>query len=888
MFRDHNAIMLLIDPRDGSIFDANHAAATFYGYQRSDMRQMNIEQINTLTPEEVQQEWSLAEQENRNYFLFRHRLASGEVRPVEVYSSLVEVNGKNLLYSIIHDISQREELNVELAQSETRLRYAEQVAGIGHWTLDLQAMEYQLSQGSQELLQIPYESIFYEELKAKIPQHYQKELSDSRQKLIEEGIPYNTTFAYHLPSSDKLIYLNTHARYDAASHSLFGIIHDITDFTNVQQEQQRQRIIFTFLAILVIAAQLAIILFLVHMQRQKKQAQARLQEREAKLSGLIQSIHDQIFITDEEGKVTEYYIADPQELIIKPQDFMHHHFSQFLPPNVSDLFEHAIRKILEEGEPQQLEYQLTNDDKKRFYSALVSEMRTINNTTKGFIAVVRDITKRAEAQSQLQQRERQLRSLLENTPDLIMRFNSQGRLTYHNPSVSFLFANNLPKYLGGTSCDEDIEMCDLLQEGVADVFAKQKPVTVELSHRGIFGMHHFECRITPELDDAGNFSSVLAISRDITERRENEQELLRAHNFYLTMLDDFPTLIWRTNTENTCDYLNTTWLEFTGCSFNDNSHDAWLRNIHPDDTTRCRQVRQHAFQARERYQLEYRLQRHDCEYAHMWEIGRPIYDLSQRYRGFIGSCHDLTEQRRSEEQLAEKDRLILAQSRQAAMGEMIGNIAHQWRQPLTSLSTTIEEIQDAKEYGELSDEYFQELSNKAHSAIEFMSRTIDDFRNFFQPDKEKRTFNIAEVVQDAINIVEASFANNGISLKFSSEDAPIGCLGYPNEYAQVVLNIFSNAKDILLERKIADPQVHIHLHTQQDYCRLCIEDNGGGIPPEHIPHIFEPYFTTKEQGKGTGIGLYMSKNIVESMNGTLKVHNTKQGACFTIELKCEV
>ncbi|NLH53439.1 MAG: HAMP domain-containing protein [Bacteroidales bacterium] len=233
-------------------------------------------------------------------------------------------------------------------------------------------------------------------------------------------------------------------------------------------------------------------------------------------------------------------------------------------------------------------------------------------------------------------------------------------------------------------------------------------------------------------------------------------------------------------------------------------------------------------------------------------------------------------------QLRERDHMLIKQSRQAAMGEMIGNIAHQWRQPLNSIAVMIQNLEDAYHYGELNDTYLKEKIGRIMEIISFMSQTIDDFRYFFKPDKEKMEFNLSQNIEQTLNFVSSALMHNNISL-VKELDPALSVEGYPSEFSQVILNIVNNAKESLIERQVEKPEIRIRLQSKDHHAQLIIADNGGGVEPAVMDKIFEPYFTTKEMG--TGLGLYMSKTIIETnMKGRISVANDDRGAVFSIEL----
>ncbi len=270
-------------------------------------------------------------------------------------------------------------------------------------------------------------------------------------------------------------------------------------------------------------------------------------------------------------------------------------------------------------------------------------------------------------------------------------------------------------------------------------------------------------------------------------------------------------------------------------------------------------------------------------------------------------CLDITARKDAEEKLKEinenletmveksvmeirkKDKLLIQQSKMAAMGEMIGAIAHQWRQPLNALGLMIQDMKLSYQLNDLDEKYLDRLTGDAMAQVKYMSKTIDDFRNFFRPDKPKAPFGINKTVLEVLKIADSQLKSSLVDVvtEFAEEELIVD--GYENEFKQVVLNLITNAKDAIIEKLgVAKKGGKIEIKTyknKENMAVLTVTDNGGGIAPDILEKIFEPYFTTKDQTKGTGIGLYMCKMIIEdNMNGFIFALNEPNGARFQIEL----
>ena len=229
---------------------------------------------------------------------------------------------------------------------------------------------------------------------------------------------------------------------------------------------------------------------------------------------------------------------------------------------------------------------------------------------------------------------------------------------------------------------------------------------------------------------------------------------------------------------------------------------------------------------------------------------------------------------------------LMQQSKLAAMGEMMGSVAHQWRQPLNEININIEMLEEYYELDEIDEEFIEEFIEKNTKTIQFLSKTISDFSDFFRVNKQKTHFSLKTCIDNTISLIQARLTKHAISLEILGEDVTL--FGLSNELQQVILNIFNNAIDAIIQNSIKDGKITIEMKEESNQIVVIIEDNGLGVPDDIIERVFEPYFTTKEQGKGIGMGLYISKMIIESnLGGELSVCNHKDGAQFTIKLKSD-
>ena len=233
----------------------------------------------------------------------------------------------------------------------------------------------------------------------------------------------------------------------------------------------------------------------------------------------------------------------------------------------------------------------------------------------------------------------------------------------------------------------------------------------------------------------------------------------------------------------------------------------------------------------------------------------------------------------------ENEYLMMQQSRMASMGEMVGHIAHQWRQPLAQLGGIFMNLESAYSFGELNQDYLAEKVDQGNEMITYMSQTIDDFRLFFSPERTKESFDLVSYVKRSIAIVLPSLDYHHIQVILEGDEKKFFATGYPNEFAQAILNLLNNARDALSKKKDFNKEIHIIFTYEKRNIHILFCDNGGGISNDLLPIIFEPYVTRKKESGGTGAGLYITRLIIEQkMGGSIEVYNHNGGACFKVLL----
>jgi len=523
-----------------------------------------------------------------------------------------------------------------------------------------------------------------------------------------------------------------------------------------------------------------------------------------------------------------------------------------------------------------------------------------------------------------------LQALINTIPDMVIFKDVVGRHVVVNRAVEEVTGHARDEITGKT-----IE--ELLPPGPAAACRKSDEETMRQSVqtqaeerivRRDGSVSYFDMVKAPMVDDGGAVIGLVAVGRDITERKQIEWLLQRSEEKFRTLFESASDALFIVDMEGHILDVNAVAYERLGYT-REELLSLHLSQLDPPSFAAMIPERMERLKQFGRIAFESAHVRKDGSVMPV-EINARMMDLNGK-QVIFSVIRDITERKQVEQALQEKtrqledltrnlekkvaeeiavrmknERMMMQQSKLAAMGEMLGAIAHQWRQPLNVVGLIVQRIEDAYARGKLDREYLEETVEKAMSQILHMSKTIDDFRSFYKPDKEKTVFDAMRAVGDVLSLVSAQLAADNIIYRltchthgktFENEADVVFCAeiaveGFRNEFEHAILNLVNNARDAIIDKKarggiVASERglLSFDFYDANGKVIIKVSDNGGGIPLEAMGSLFDPYFTTKEATKGTGLGLYLSKVIVEDhMQGTLSADNTEEGAIFTIEL----
>lgn len=376
---------------------------------------------------------------------------------------------------------------------------------------------------------------------------------------------------------------------------------------------------------------------------------------------------------------------------------------------------------------------------------------------------------------------------------------------------------------------------------------------------------------------------------------KNQLHLRELKNKYKILYDRYDYVVtgsnlglWDWNLKTNEVYFSKIWKKMLGYEDKElpNLLESWDKNIHPEDKQKAiSSIKANQEGKTEFYENIHRLKHKDGSWVYILDKGKTIFDDNGQAVRMLGVHADITKIEELKQELKDKEEIMIAQSRHAAMGEMISMIAHQWRQPISVIAMAANNTLADIELEMLDNEELKENTESMLEQTKYLSQTIEDFRDFFRPNKEKEKTNCSKVLDESLKIMGKALENNEIEL-IIDEASSIEVMVYSRELLQVYLNILKNAKEALVQNRKEQRVITVKIFPLNDkILRTTICDNAGGVPENIIDKLFEPYFSTKDEKSGTGLGLYMCKTIIQKhFNGEIGVYNGKEGACFYVDL----
>ncbi|WP_200415466.1 sensor histidine kinase [Arcobacter sp. FWKO B] len=517
---------------------------------------------------------------------------------------------------------------------------------------------------------------------------------------------------------------------------------------------------------------------------------------------------------------------------------------------------------------------------------------------------------------ELEESEQRYSSLLDAMQELVFIKDSKLKYIMTNKALEDFFGLSKEQLLGKNDYDlmdeESAKSCATSDEMV--IRHHRLAVSQEQIGDKIFETHKFPVKINEKELGLGCYVV------DITTKKLQEQAILEAKEKLEITLEAVNIGIWEWDILSGKAIWDKNCYELLGYKHNafEVTYDVWKSLQYPDDVEKSHASIQSQLKSGNHYTIEFRLKKVDGSWIWIESRGKTVLSDEQgNSLKMVGTHMDITSIKEYEKSLEQevalktkelnelnlnlenrvleeveknrqKDILLQQQTRLAAIGEMIGNIAHQWRQPLSAITAVISGLKLKEEYKILGETDIKEANDSIMKNAQFLSTTIENFRNFFKKDISKREFLVSEAINDTLSIVKASYENHFINVKFDM-DEKVSYFGSDSLLSQVLLNLLSNAKDALLQNNITTKIVTISLYEDNLNIYISIKDNAGGVLDNIKDKIFDPYFTTKHQSQGTGLGLYMSNQIVQNhFNGTLTVSNIEdedgKGALFIITI----
>lgn len=871
MFHRHSSIRLLIDHENhGTIVDANIAACDFYGYSRDELLSHSIYEIDVRPDDSVASDMERAHHARQSHFYVKHRISSGEIRDVEIHASPIVIQGNILLFFIIHDITARVRAETALKENEERFRLLSEVpfegiaVTIGGVIVDVnKRLCNMFGYNEMDVIGNPAPFLFVPESRTEGSQFIER--TDSN--------PYETM---GMKKSGESFPIEVRTRLVESGGNTLRVsaVRDITE---------------------------------------QKRAQLAVEKSEKKYRTLINSTNEGFMLIDKYRKTADVNDSLCRMIGYTRQEILGKNPVQFITESRQDSFMEKIRTI-EYTDHRIYESLFKHRDGREvpviIYATTLKDQQGKPDGSFGFVA---DITPLKEAEHLVEENLLFLQTVIDAIPAAVFYKDEEGYYKGCNTDFEKMIGRSRDELIGQS-------VYHLLSEDEAKRFEHFDNTVIETG-QSVSYEETLKFGDKPERDylifkspyykKGGEAGGVVGVALDITERKIIEKQLRilndhledrveeeashRLHNqrkyeFIFSNVNDGMLLLTPDGSVETvfdeansraCEILGYTHEEITGTPLVDKSPG-----------------KAHLMAIREigLYMMEQNLIVHEteiCRKDDQWisvEISISKFELNGK-PVLLMAIRDIQERLGLEREKKIQEQMLIQQSKMAELGEMVGAIAHQWKQPLNNIGMMVQDLDEAYNFGEMDDDYVSKFSRDSFEQIQYLIGTIDDFRRFFRPGSDKTFFQLQNAVDDILRLIGTQMKNHRVQIHMNYQsDAPIKVYGPANEFKHVLLNLMNNSKDAIEELRAAREDyfngvINIDVKSEGEDVYITIKDNGGGIREDLLPHLFKPFVTSKGEN-GTGIGLYMAQNIIErNMKGGITAGNTDTGACFTIRLR---
>ena len=865
LFENSHAVMLLIDPETAAIRDANPAACAYYRWSREELKALRIEDINIPARDETFTQMQLAQTEKRKNFFFKHRRADGSIRDVEIYSGPLTIKGQTLIHSIVHDITDR--VHAQKLQAESERRYSTLMGNLPgmvyrclndeFWTMKF------LSKGCFDLTGYPRDYLLENHrmnYAGLIHPEDRQMVWDRVQAAIGRRKRFNLIYRIHCAGGDEKWVMETGQGIFSEKNELVAIEGLITNITEL------------------------------------KQAEESLRESKHRFRNLVESAPIGIFTTSSNGTALSINLAMARILDCPSQEEALNRYGDLK----SKLYVYAerrdefLRLMRSSGRVEDFEYQARTATGRIIWvsmNARISERRDDGSfIIEGFAT---DITERKRAEEELRDSEERHRQIVEASTDAIL-VRSGDRIIYANPAAVGLFRASKPealigkRYLDLIPPDEQPESIERIKKGI------QESWIAPLREHKILTMdgHTVHVESTGVPVRYKGETQLFGVFRDITERKQVDEELRETERKYRELAESLPQVIFEVDSKGNLIYLNQTGFALFGYTPDDlakgfNVIEAFIA----EDRDRVASDIMLNVQGQKLGRQEYTAVKKDgTQFPVGVHANRVIRE--QKAIGIRGILIDFSPIKRAEEEKKKLEIQLQQAQKMEAIGALAGGIAHDFNNILSAIIG----------YTELAmlNEGAEHCTSELNEALKAANRAKDLVRQILafsrQTDEVRMPVRIALVAKEAVKFLRATIpATIEINTRIDEKSGAV--LANSVELHQIIMNLCTNAQHAIGQKagllEIEVKNTDIGLEQKNDlislqegsYVRISVKDSGYGMTPDVIERIFDPYFTTKEKGVGTGLGLAVVHGIVRKSGGAIKVESEPgKGTTFHIYL----